>query len=65
MRDSSIIDRQNFKGLMLQKLFLISFILIPYFSLAETVISALKSFETGQPVSAAFTAASNLVLSAP
>src|SRR5215467_8411061 len=34
-------------------------------SLALTVISALKSFETGQPVSAAFTAASNLALSAP
>src|SRR6202521_3029924 len=32
---------------------------------AFTVISALKSFETGQPVSAALTAASNLVLSAP
>lgn len=31
-----------------------------HFSLADTVISALKSFETGQPVSAAFTAASNL-----
>src|SRR6202048_4422648 len=30
-----------------------------------TVISALKSFETGQPVSAALTAASNLALSAP
>src|ERR1700719_3696283 len=32
---------------------------------ALTVISALKSFETGQPVSAALTAASNLALSAP
>src|SRR5258707_5360079 len=32
---------------------------------ALTEISALKSFETGQPVSAAFTAASNLALSAP
>ena len=34
-------------------------------SLAVTVISALKSFETGQPVSAPFTAASNFALSAP
>src|ERR1700687_3432670 len=34
-------------------------------SRAVTLISALKSFETGQPVSAAFTAASNLALSAP
>src|SRR5580692_8828700 len=32
---------------------------------ALTLISALKSLETGQPVSAAFTAASNLALSAP
>src|SRR5258708_3460796 len=32
---------------------------------ALTEISALKSLETGQPVSAAFTAASNLALSAP
>src|SRR6266852_6959979 len=32
---------------------------------AVTLISALKSFETGQPVSAAFTAASNFALSAP
>src|SRR6202162_4839565 len=32
---------------------------------AFTVISALKSLDTGQPVSAAFTAASNFVLSAP
>src|ERR1700693_424906 len=32
---------------------------------ALTVISALKSLETGQPVSAALTAASNLALSAP
>src|ERR1700722_4571025 len=32
---------------------------------ALTLISALKSFETGQPVSAAFTAASNFALSAP
>src|SRR6266566_4945096 len=32
---------------------------------AFTLISALKSFETGQPVSAAFTAASNFALSAP
>src|SRR5438309_1135406 len=32
---------------------------------AFTLISALKSFDTGQPVSAAFTAASNLALSAP
>src|SRR5258708_28844790 len=32
---------------------------------AVTLISALKSFDTGQPVSAAFTAASNLGLSAP
>src|ERR1700722_6662974 len=32
---------------------------------AFTVISVLKSFETGQPVSAALTAASNLALSAP
>src|ERR1700675_1469911 len=32
---------------------------------ALTVISALKSFETGQPVSAALTAWSNLALSAP
>src|SRR5882724_11246263 len=35
------------------------------FSRAFTEISALKSFETGQPVSAAFTAASNFALSAP
>src|SRR6267378_3673089 len=34
-------------------------------SRALTLISALKSFETGQPVSAAFTAVSNLALSAP
>src|SRR5215467_14350714 len=34
-------------------------------SLALTVISALKSLDTGQPVSAALTAASNLALSAP
>src|SRR2546430_4393840 len=34
-------------------------------SLAETEISALKSFETGQPVSAFFTAVSNFALSAP
>src|SRR5664279_3458560 len=34
-------------------------------SCALTEISALKSLETGQPVSAAFTAASNLALSAP
>src|SRR5579884_1042900 len=33
--------------------------------LALTLISVLKSLETGQPVSAAFTAASNLALSAP
>src|SRR5215470_830712 len=33
-------------------------------SLAETVISVLKSLETGQPVSAFFTAVSNLALSA-
>src|SRR6201993_3868735 len=33
--------------------------------LAFTEISALKSLETGQPVSAAFTAASNFALSAP
>src|SRR5229473_4615743 len=32
---------------------------------AFTLISALKSFDTGQPVSAAFTAASNFALSAP
>src|SRR5271169_1289986 len=32
---------------------------------ALTLISALKSLETGQPVSAAFTAASNFALSAP
>src|ERR1700719_4533079 len=32
---------------------------------ALTLISVLKSFETGQPVSAALTAASNLALSAP
>src|SRR5947208_3325514 len=32
---------------------------------AFTLISALKSLETGQPVSAALTAASNLALSAP
>src|SRR5882762_6308963 len=32
---------------------------------ALTLISALKSLDTGQPVSAAFTAASNLPLSAP
>src|SRR2546423_3050713 len=34
-------------------------------SLAETEISALKSFETGQPDSAFFTAVSNFALSAP
>src|SRR5580692_982552 len=34
-------------------------------SRALTLISALKSFETGHPVSAALTAASNLALSAP
>ena len=38
----------------------------PYgLSRAVTEISALKSFETGQPVSAALTAASNLARSAP